>query len=187
MNVFLETRRLILCPFTEADVDCLVALDSEPDVMRFLTGGKPTPRDEIETKTLQEFISPRGRLERCYWKAMAKSSGEFLGWFSLRPPEDTFSDDAELGYRLRSSVWNQGCATEGARALIRKGFTELGLRRIFAQTMAVNFASRRVMEKAGLAFVRTFHEDWADPIEGAEHGEVEYELCKSDWEQRQPR
>jgi RimJ/RimL family protein N-acetyltransferase len=55
------------------------------------------------------------------------------------------------------------------------------VRRVFAQTMAVNTASRRVMEKAGLAHVRIFHEDWPDPIEGAEHGEVEYSLTKADW------
>ncbi len=41
------------------------------------------------------------------------------------------------------------------------------------------------MEKAGLKHVRTFHEDWTDPIEGAEHGEVEYALTKADWERQE--
>ena len=82
----------------------------------------------------------------------------------------------ELGYRLKASAWGRGYATEGARALVRKGFDELGVRRVWAETMAVNRASRRVMEKVGLRYVRTFHVHFDDPLPGAEHGEVEYEL-----------
>jgi RimJ/RimL family protein N-acetyltransferase len=72
-----------------------------------------------------------------------------------------------------------------ARPDPRKGFTELGVRRVVAQTMAVNVASRRVMEKAGLTYVRTFREEWTGPIEGAEHGEVEYALTKAAWDQQE--
>jgi len=64
----------------------------------------------------------------------------------------------------------RGYASEGSRALIRKGFTELGVRRVVASTMAVNLASRRVMEKAGLTLVHTVHRPWPDPIAGAEQG-----------------
>ncbi len=88
----------------------------------------------------------------------------------------------DLGYRLRRSAWGKGHATEGSRALIRKGFAELGVRRVVAETMAVNAASRRVMEKAGLTYVRTFHKEWPWRIEGDEHGEVEYALTKADWD-----
>lgn len=59
------------------------------------------------------------------------------------------------------------------------------MQRVFAGTMAVNVASRRVMEKAGLRLVRTFHQPWPDHIDGAEHGDVEYALHKADWEQQQ--
>jgi RimJ/RimL family protein N-acetyltransferase len=59
------------------------------------------------------------------------------------------------------------------------------VRRVWAQTMAVNLASRRVMEKASLKYVRTFHLRWEDPLPGAEHGEVGYALTKDDWERRE--
>ena len=49
--------------------------------------------------------------------------------------------------------------------------------------MVVNVASRRVMEKAGLRFVRIFHQEWPDYIEGEEEGDVEYALLRSEWEQ----
>jgi RimJ/RimL family protein N-acetyltransferase len=56
------------------------------------------------------------------------------------------------------------------------------VRRVVAETMVVNAASRRVMEKASLQYVRTFHQPWPYPIEGSEYGDVEYALQKSAWE-----
>ncbi len=186
MQVFLETERLVLRRFTEADVENLFDLDGDSEVTRFLTGGKPTPRDVIRNETLPRFLHYYERFEGFgFWAAIEKSSGEFLGWFHFRPQEGSGPDEVELGYRLRRSTWGKGYATEGSRALIRKGFTELGVRRVVASTMAVNVASRRVMEKAGLTLERTFHESWADSIEGAEHGEVEYALTKAGWEQQE--
>ena len=91
--------------------------------------------------------------------------------------------EVELGYRLRRSAWGKGYATEGSRALIQKGFAEFGVQRVVASTMVVNVASRRVMENAGLKFVRTFHQPWPDYIEGEEEGDVEYALLRSEWEQ----
>jgi len=55
------------------------------------------------------------------------------------------------------------------------------VQRVVATTMAVNSASRRVLEKVGLSHVRTFHEHWDDPVEGAEHGEVEYAVERAAW------
>ncbi|MGH3088690.1 MAG: GNAT family N-acetyltransferase, partial [Rubrobacteraceae bacterium] len=186
MRVFLETERLILRRFTEADVDNLFDLDSDPEVMRFLTGGRPTPRDVIENETLPRILRYYERFAVFgYWAAIEKSTGEFLGWFEFRPPEGGSPKEVELGYRLKKSGWGKSYATEGSRALIQKGFTELGARRVIARTMAVNTASRRVMEKAGLTYVRTFHEEWDEPIEGAEQGEVEYALRKDQWERRE--
>ncbi len=185
MHIFLTTERLVLCRFTEADADNLFDLDGDPEVMRFLTGGKPTPRDVIENEILPRFLRYHKHSEGFgVWAAIERSTGAFLGWFAFHPPEGGGSDEVELGYRLARPSWGKGYATEGSRALIRKGFTELGTRRVFAQTMAVNIASRRVMEKAGLVYVQTFYEDWPEPIEGAEHGEVEYALTRADWERQ---
>jgi RimJ/RimL family protein N-acetyltransferase len=88
---------------------------------------------------------------------------------------------AELGYRLRVSAWGRGYATEGARALVRRAFTGLAVTRLVATTMAVSTRSRRVLEKAGLEYLRTVHLDWPDPLPGTEHGDVEYQLHRDDW------
>ena len=186
VQVFLESERLALRRFTGDDAGDLFELDGDPEVMRFLTGGRPTPRDVILDQTLPRFLRSYERFERFgVWAAIERSTGEFLGWFEFHPPEGRGPEEAELGYRLRRAAWGKGYATEGSRALIRKGFTELGVRRVVAETMSVNAASRRVMEKAGLTHVRTFHQEWPEPIEGDEHGDVEYALTKADWERQE--
>jgi RimJ/RimL family protein N-acetyltransferase len=188
MQVFLETRRLVLRRFTMADAGSLVSLDADPDVMRFVTGGIATAREEIEDEILPGWLAYYERFEGFgFWAAVEKSTGEFLGWFHFRPRDQAGLGEAELGYRLRKSAWGKGYATEGSRALICKGFTELGVQRVVAEAMAVNLASRRVMEKAGLRLVRTFHQPWPYPIAGDELGDVQYALSKADWEQQDPR
>jgi RimJ/RimL family protein N-acetyltransferase len=183
MQVFLETERLELRRFTADDVENLVELDGDPDVMRFINGGRPTARAEVENEILPAFLDHYARYAGYgFWAAIEKPTGRFVGWFHFRPAEGAPPGEVELGYRLRRSAWGKGYATEGSRALIDKGFAELGVQRVVASTMVVNVASRRVMEKAGLKFVRTFHQPWPDYVEGEEEGDVEYALLRSEWE-----
>lgn len=87
MHVFLETDRLRLRCFTEADIDRLVQLDSDPQVMRYLTG-EPTPRAEIERTVIPAILRDYTRGPAGRWAAIGRSTGEFLGWIALQPPED---------------------------------------------------------------------------------------------------
>jgi RimJ/RimL family protein N-acetyltransferase len=188
MHIILETPRLALRQFTEDDVDDLFNLNSDPEVMRYLTGGKPTPREEIRDQFIPFHLAVYERLDRLgTWAAESTASGEFLGWFHFRPGPGSDITNIDLGYRLRRSAWNKGYATEGSRALISLGFTGLGVRRVFAHAMTVNAASRRVMEKCGLTPVGTTPYEGTFTIEGADQGEVEYALTKPEWEARRPR
>jgi RimJ/RimL family protein N-acetyltransferase len=165
-----ETTRLRLQPIAADDVDLLVELDADPEVMRFITGGTPTPRDEAE-RIVARSIGHR-------WLAYERNGG-FAGWFGLRP---SAASDRELGYRLPRTCWGRGLATEGARALVDLAFIRLDASRVWAQTMTVNTASRRVMERCGLRYVRTFFSgEWPEPIAGSEAGEVEYGLTRAAW------
>ena len=185
-HIFLETDRLLLRRFTADDVDNLTGLDGDPEVMRFITGGRTTPPEEIEKDLVPAFLSYYERYDGYgFWAAIEKANGDFLGWFHFRPAPGSAPDEPELGYRLRKVAWGKGYATEGSRALIHKGFTEFGVRRVVAFTMTVNHGSRRVMEKCGLTFVRTFVREWPEHIEGDEHGDVEYALTRAEWEQKQ--
>jgi RimJ/RimL family protein N-acetyltransferase len=185
MLVFLETRRLVLRRFTADDADNLVNLDSDPEVMRFVTGGVPTSRDDIEKDFLPAFLGYYERYEGFgFWVVIEKATGEFLGWFHFRPGKDAGPGEVELGYRLRQSAWGQGYATEGARALIHKGFTELEVRLVVAEAMAANTASRRVMEKAGLRLVRTYLRPGPYRAGGGQIEVVRYALAKASWQQQ---
>lgn len=166
--MILTTARLRLRPLAPEDLDDVVALHADPRVMAFITG-VAEGRESVTRDSFPEL------LRRPAWAVL--EDGVFLGWASLRLE----GAEAEIGYRLARAAWGQGRASEAARALVAFGMTDLGLARIWGQTMAVNTASRRVMEKAGLSFVRTFHLDWADPLPGAELGEVEYALDRDSW------
>jgi RimJ/RimL family protein N-acetyltransferase len=182
-HIILETSRLALRQFTGNDVDNLFNLNSDPEVMRYLTGGRPTPREEIRDQIIPFHLAVYGRLDRLgTWAAESSLTGEFLGWFHFRPGPDSDITNIDLGYRLRRSAWNQGYATEGSRALIDRGFTELGVERVFAHTMRLNAASRHVLEKCGLTLVGTVPYEGPFDIEGAEQGQVLYALTKAEWE-----
>jgi RimJ/RimL family protein N-acetyltransferase len=189
----LETERLVLRRVTAADVGNLLALDGDPEVVRYLEPRVKT-RAEIEAEVLPLFL---GRHQRYpgfgRWAADTRDGGDFVGWFGLRPvqPSEAAIIDwpdaapgtgfAEIGYRLRRVAWGHGYATEGARALVRRAFTTLGVREVVATTMAVNARSRAVMERVGLRYARTVHLTWQEPLDGNEDGDVEYRLRLEDW------
>jgi RimJ/RimL family protein N-acetyltransferase len=184
--IILETTRLRLRRFTTNDVDRLVELDSDPEVMRYITYGVPTPREVYERMILPRWFAlyEQSPLQG-YWAAEDREAGGFLGWFHLRP--DRFdAGELELGYRLARVAWNRGLATEGARAVIEHGFTRVGTPKISARTLAANQRSRRVMEKCGLAFEREFvyPEDVLDGRDESERAAVKYSLSRPDWRPR---
>ena len=171
----LNTARLDLRPVTPADCDDLVALEADPEVMRFLNGGLSVPEQGCGDG---DFLTPRG-IEPEVLAAHERATGHFVGWFAL------FDDGmvsgcktGELGYRLRSEAWGKGHGTEGARALVTEAFGRLGFDRVRAQTMAANLGSRRLLEKAGFRHVETVFPSSAAAIPGAEQGEVVCEIWR---------
>jgi len=176
MTIALTTSRLVLRVFEVTDLEDLYALDSDPEVMRYITAGIPASYAEIRDHVLPRLIaSTRDDPNYGYWAAIEQRSGAFLGWFHFRPARD-LPADIELGYRLCRSAWGQGYATEGARALVVRGLHELGLTRVIATAMAANRASIRVMEKAGLQYEADFTE-WRFP--GPDRAAVRY-ACDRD-------
>ena len=111
MQIFLETERLVLRQFTEDDVENLVELDSDPDVMHFINGGRPTPRREIESDVLPTFLDYYERFAGYgFWAAVEKSSGRFVGWFHFRP--------AKAAQPTRSSSAT-GCSSRSGERVMR--------------------------------------------------------------------
>jgi RimJ/RimL family protein N-acetyltransferase len=146
---WLTTRRLALHEIGAAHANELYELDSDPRVMRYIGNGRLSTREQVDAAIR--------RVPRVYglypglgtWRATRRDNGDFIGWFALKYIPR--SAEVEVGYRLRYAAWGRGYATEGASALVRYGFIDLGLYRIIGVTHPDNAASQRVLQKAGLA------------------------------------
>lgn len=148
--VTVDTQRLRLRPLGTDDLDALVELDSDPEVMRWLSGGTATPREFLEEVVLPGFLDlDPGRPWLGAW-AIEDRDGAFLGWVSLRPSRPEVPTSATLGYRLRRAAWGRGFATEAARAVLARAFEAGDLALVEATVYEANSASRRVLEKLGL-------------------------------------
>ncbi|MET7752575.1 GNAT family protein [Micromonospora sp. NPDC005367] len=177
----LRTARIRLVPLADEHLEHEVVLDADPEVMRYL--GPARTRADVESAHRLRLAAARRVPGLGFWAGFV--DGDFVGWWLLEPPERAdqgpVAGQAELGYRLLRRYWRRGLASEGARELIRHGFEDLGLTRIFAETMAVNEGSRATMTSVGLRYVRTFQLDFDHPLPGTELGEVEYALTREDW------
>jgi RimJ/RimL family protein N-acetyltransferase len=169
----LTTERLTLRPLTEDDLPDLVELNGDPAVMAFI--GSPMTAAQVAAE-LPDWIEGQG--DYGLWAGQA--GDEFAGvWFLSADPGDDRA--GETGWRLPPAAWGHGYAVEGAAALLHHAFDTLGLERVWAETMAVNIRSRRVMEQLGMQHLRTEVRDWDDPIAGWEHGEVVHGLTREQW------
>jgi RimJ/RimL family protein N-acetyltransferase len=184
MKVLLETSRLLLRELTEYDAENLLALDTDPDVLRYISAGPLTNAEAYAQRISDSYLPYYASSEaRGFWAAVETISGAFLGWFCLRPGLDyrfaveaqLHETDVELGYRLRRSYWGQGYATEGARSLVRMAFADPATDCVVAMALEANVASTRVMQKVGLKFVFRF------ALPGFELPAVKFALSRSEY------
>ena len=184
----IHTERLWLVPLADEHLDLEVELDADPEVLRFIAGRART-REEVARSHAERMALARKVPGLGFWIAFTRAGGEFVGLMMLPPAHGPDQPDdptvADLGYRLLRRWWRQGLATEASLALLSHGFETVGVRRVIAQTMAVNAASRGVMSAVGMTYVRTYYPDFDDPLPGTEQGEVEYEITMEAWRARE--
>jgi RimJ/RimL family protein N-acetyltransferase len=174
MTVTLETERLLLREFTADDVDLIVELDADPEVRRYVDRPEPTTWEQAAEgiSRFHDFYAQSSGFG--FWAAHEKATGAFIGWFHFHPSRED-SHETALGYRLKRAYWGRGYATEGSRALIRRGFEQLGVQTVIATALEDNAASRRVMEKAGLRLVGGYEYKPGMPA-------VKYALTRDEWQ-----
>ena len=148
MNI-LETSRLILRPFDLNDLDAMAAIDQDPKVCEYLPGIGNRAATAAGIQRIMTHYQDRGF---SLYAVELKSTHEMIGWVGLMTPsfEAHFTPAVEIGWRLASAHWNQGYATEGAKAVLHYAFTQLNLVDLVSFTVVNNKASRRVMEKIGM-------------------------------------
>ena len=179
----LHAERVTLVPLADEHFEWEVELDSDPEVMRYLSG-RPSTREEVEADHAGRMAAARKVDGLGFWVGLV--ADEFVGWWTLQPAHgpDQPNDPgvADLGYRLLRRHWRKGVASAGARVLVRYGFDDVGLDRIIVQTLTVNAASRAVMERVGLTYVRTYPSSMTAPVADVGEDEVEYAMTREQWE-----
>lgn len=170
MEIILKTKRIYLRKFKSTEIDLLFQLDSDPEVMKFITLGNPRNIKEIKDVSMPRILkSYSSGDEYGIFCAQLLKNNEFIGWFQFE--FDKKSDAIEIGWRLKKNAWGNGFATEIAKALVEKGLKMN--KKIFAEAMNDNTASINVMKKSGLKFVTEF---WGDYEPHSGKPDVRYEL-----------
>ena len=145
-DTILETKRLALRKWRNADSDALFEILGDAEVVRYVDDGKP-----FSFEKTQKFLETMKKVERekgfCRWKVVEKLSGEMVGTcgFGILPE----TNELELGYLFARKFWSKGFASEIAAAVTAYGFNKLGFREIIALTDLENIASQKVLEKIG--------------------------------------
>lgn len=150
-GVRLETADLVLRELGAADWEAVHAYAADPEVVRYELWG---PNTEAQTRAFVD-AAIRAREEdprRTFELAVTlRSTGELIGGAGLRVRDATHRE-GDLGYALHPAFWRRGFGTQVARALVRFGFDELGLHRIWATCHSENTPSARVLANAGLQY-----------------------------------
>jgi len=145
----IETARLLLRPWRDADLDPWAAMNADARVMEFF------PEAYSREKSDDSAARMRARLENDgfgWWIAETKDDGAFAGTLALQtiPFEAHFTPALEVGWRLPVAAWGKGLATEGGAALIAYAFEHLGYEELVSMTAALNLRSQRVMQRLGM-------------------------------------
>jgi RimJ/RimL family protein N-acetyltransferase len=145
----LETERLRMRVWRDADRAPFAAMNADPEVMRHFPETLDAARSNASVDGWLAQFAAQGWSN---WALERRADGTFLGFVGLSVPRRSFpfSPCVEVGWRLARAHWHRGYATEAARAALRAGFERIGLDRIVSFTTLANAASRAVMVRIGL-------------------------------------
>lgn len=180
MIIEVDTPRLRMRQWRDADREPFAALNADPAVMEFFAGVESRESSDASIEAWQSQLAARGWSN---WALELRASGEFLGFTGLSVPRRVlpFSPSVEVGWRLARRHWGQGYATEAARAALEVGFARLALPEIVSFTAVGNRRSRAVMERIGL---RDTHRDFDYPAFPDGHPlrrHYLYRLTREEW------
>lgn len=148
MDAIIETPRLLLRHFVEADLDEMVALMANPDFMRFSTG--VFTREKTTDFLFDRVIAPARAGQPSLFALILREEHRLIGYCGFYRQIVDEMEEIEIGYRLHPDYWNRGLATEAARAVHDYAFSVLKLERVISLIHPDNRPSRRVAEKNGM-------------------------------------
>ena len=149
----IETQRLILRNFIPADFIQLAPILADPRVMKYSRTGDVLSVSETKEK-IQGYIRSYEKYGFGKWAVISKDHNQLIGYCGIAVEPVDNKEERELGYRLAYSFWNQGLATEAAKAAVEYGFEQLKFPYILGIVEQQNKASIRVLEKLGMRYER---------------------------------
>jgi len=145
----IDTPRLRLRQWRDSDLAPFAALNADAHAMRFFPARLGREASDAAVARWRAQIDERGW---GLWAAERRDTQDFIGFVGLAVPPPTLpcAPCVEIGWRLLPAHWGHGFATEGARAVLRVAFEQLGLDEIVSFTSVLNTPSRAVMERIGM-------------------------------------
>lgn len=145
----LETPRLLLRAWRDADVDAWAALNADARVMEFFPSAYGRARSERSAASMRADFERDGY---GWWAVELKGGLPFAGVVALQavPSDMPFAPATEVGWRFAFDAWGRGYATEAAAAALAFAFDRLPCDEVVAFTAACNVRSRHVMDKLGM-------------------------------------
>mgnify|MGYP005785441325 CR=1 FL=1 len=146
-----------LRPWRRGDLAALVQSADDPLVAATLRDSFPSPYTRAAARRfLRESIGGDPDAQLCL---AVEIEGRAAGSIGLFVQRDIYRQNAELGYWLARPYWGRGVMTRAVSQACGLAFERLGVRRIFAETMAPNLGSRRVLEKCGFSLEGTLRQN----------------------------
>ncbi|MFO7537497.1 MAG: GNAT family N-acetyltransferase [Chloroflexota bacterium] len=177
--LILESKRLILRPFQDADIEAFSAYRSDPDIARYQSWEPPVTLEQA-TRFVNDMKHARPGVqgEWYQWAVERKAAAGLIGdcAFQIMAPDPR---QAEIGFTFAPAYQGQGFAAEAVSRLLDYLFGDLNLHRVVAITDAENRAAARLLERLGLRHEGTFVENiW---FKGAWGSEFSYALLHREW------
>lgn len=173
----METARLLIRDYMEEDFAGVHRYASDPEVTKFMIWG---PNTEAETAAFIRRAMDMGRREPRVEYELAvvlKESGALIGGCGIGVSEPL---QGEIGYCFNPRYWRRGYASEAAEALLRFGFRELGLHRIYATCRPDNTGSASVMERIGMKYEGRLRGHMRH--KGQWHDSLQYSILEDEYE-----
>ena len=178
MTPVIETPRLLLRPYRDADAADLYAYSRDPRV-GVIAGWQPHRSEEESLRFLRTVFSAPD-VFALELRESGRAVGS-IGFVGAHPAgEHPGCPDDEIGYALRPDRWGRGYMPEAVRALLHYGFETMGLNTIWCGVYDFNRKSQRVAEKCGFVY-RLTDQRWEE-LAGEEYSERHYALTKAEWE-----
>ncbi len=149
-----ETDRLLLRPFTRDDIDAVFQILSDRETNTFLPWFPAQTRAEAEEHLNECWLEPAAQGTGCHWAICLKPDNRPIGYVHL-----DLTAPYDFGYGLRHEFWHRGIVTEASRAVLEEIKT-YGLPYITATHDANNPRSGAVMQKLGMTYRYSYHEQW---------------------------